>query len=348
MMLSGLRAQREIARIRGSNLRISIDTMKKTIVAAVIVAGLALSVAAAAKEKKEAGPVKPIGWLYVHDAARELSVSKEDFQKGKRPLPLGSLVPVFKSKVKDGVTYGRVASLNLETGQAELGWVKIDLAELKPPDAYPPDDDLVPHLGGPYLDDVVAKHTDMARFLLHQPEGPDVLLCYVFTGSLSMAKLVAFTSNQGKYTPGASMNIPMMELEGGLSSIEIRDLVGDGNECIIGKEYFRELASTLGSNLVIRRIVDGKFETVWKAPVRYKNLSQYNAEMKILKPPETNIGAPGTVTTGEVTYRPSGKGATPVWKGKVEFFVINHEKALDTVAIEKACPWDGNEFAPLK
>ena len=317
-----------------------------------MVAGLLLSAAASAakdkKEKKDAGPVKPIGWLYVHDGARELSVSKEDLQKGTRPLSQGSLVPVFKTKVKNGATYGRVASLDLGMGQAELGWVKIDPSELKPPDAYPPDDDLVPHLGGPYLDDVVTKHTDMARFLVHQPDGADVLLCYVFTGPLSMAKLVAFTSNQGKYTPGASMNVPMMELEGGLSSLEIRDLVGDGNDCIIANEYFHELASTLGSNLVIRRIEQGKFQTVWQVPIRYKNLSQYNAELKILQPPVKNIGTPGTVTTGEVTYRPNGKGATPVWKGKVEFFIINREKALDSVTIEKECPWDGREFAPLK
>jgi hypothetical protein len=33
---------------------------------------------------------------------------------------------------------------------------------------------------------------------------------------------------------------------------------------------------------------------------------------------------------------------------KVKFFVINGEKARDSVTIEKACPWDGNEFSPLR
>jgi hypothetical protein len=54
------------------------------------------------------------------------------------------------------------------------------------------------------------------------------------------------------------------------------------------------------------------------------------------------------VTTGDVTYVANGQGQTPVWKGKVEFFVINREKPLDSVNLEKACPWDGKEFAPLR
>jgi hypothetical protein len=322
--------------------------MKKLIVAALMVGGLLLPVMAAAKEKKEAGPVLPIGWLYLHDGPRDFSVSKEDFQKSTRPLPQGSLVPVFKTKEKNGSTFGRVAALNLETGLAELGWVKIDPAELKPQPSYPPDDDLTPLLGTPYLDDVTAKHTDMARFLVHQAQGPDLLLCYVLTAQLSMAKLVTFTPSAGKFSLGASLNIPMTEIANGITSLEIRDLVGDGNQCIISKETFRDLADTSGRNLVIRRIVDGQFQTVWQAPIKFKNLSQYNATLKILQPPEMNIGAPGTVTTGEVTYRPNGNGQIPVWKGKVEFFIINREKALDSVTIEKACPWDGNEFAPLK
>jgi hypothetical protein len=321
--------------------------MKFRILAALLMAGL-LPWTVPAKEKKETGPVLPIGWLYLRDGSRDFSVSEQDLQKSIRHLPQGSLVPVFMTKEKHGDTYGRVATLNLGTGRAELGWVKIDPAELKPQKAYPPDSDLVPLLGAPYLDDVVAQHTDMARFLLRQTQGPELLLCYVLTAQLSMAKLVIFTSSQGKFSPGDSLNIPMTELQSGMTSIEIRDLVGDENACIIGKENFRDLADTYGTNLIIRRIVDGNFQTLWQAPIKYKNLSQYNAKLQIFKPPEKNIGAPGTVTTGEVTYRPNGNGQMPVWKGKIEFFVINREKALDSVTIEKACPWDGNEFTPLR
>jgi hypothetical protein len=230
----------------------------------------------------------------------------------------------------------------------EMGWVTMDRAELRPPTAYPPDDALVPLLGDPYLDDVVAKHTGMARFVVPQTQGPELLLCYVLTGQLSMAKLVIFTPNGEKFSPGASVNIPITEMQSGVTSLEIRDLVGDGTECVITKENFRDLAGAVGTNLVIRRIVDRQLQNVWQAPIKFQNFAQYNSSLKILQPPEKNIGAPGTLATGEVTYTPSGNGQTPVWKGKVEFFVINREKPLDSVTIDKACPWNGNEFAPLR
>jgi hypothetical protein len=102
------------------------------------------------------------------------------------------------------------------------------------------------------------------------------------------------------------------------------------------------------TNLIIRRVDGDKLLTVWQAPLEYRNLSQYSPKVQILQPPERNIGTPGTVTSGEVTYRPQGSGEAPVWKGKVEFFVLGREKALDSVAIEKACPWDGKEFTPLR
>jgi hypothetical protein len=284
----------------------------------------------------------------VNDGPRDFTGTNDEFRKVKRKIPQGSLVPVFKTKEKDGKTYARIASLNLETGSSETGWVQATTAELKPGDAFPPDDNLLPKLGNPYLDDVVANHTDMGRFLVHQPQGGDLLLGYVVTEQLMMAKLVVFIPSDGKYTPGASINIPMAEAQNGIYSLEIRDLVGDGNDCLISKEDFRNLTDTSGKNLVIRRIVEGQFQTVWQAPIKFKNLSQYNPELHILQPPESNIGAPGTVTTGEVTFKPAGKGQTPVWNGKVDFFVINHEKALDSVSIEKVCPWNGSEFAPIR
>ena len=108
-------------------------------------------------------------------------------RRAKRPLPQGSLVPVFKTKDKDGATYGRVAALNLKTGMAELGWVMLDPAELKPPNYFPPDDDLVPLSGVPTLTMWWPSIRDMARYLVHQSQGPDLLLCVRLTAQLSMA-----------------------------------------------------------------------------------------------------------------------------------------------------------------
>ena len=120
-------------------------------------------------------------------------------QKVTRNLARGALLPVFKTKEKHGVELAQVGALNLETGSSELGWVEINAADLKPPESYPLDSELLRLLGAPYLDDFTAEHTDIARFLVRQAQGPPVLLCYVVTMPLSMAKLVIFTSSQGKF-----------------------------------------------------------------------------------------------------------------------------------------------------
>src|SRR5208283_4631250 len=262
-------------------------------------------------------------------------------------LARGALLPVFKTKEKRGAKFAQVGALNFGTGSSELGWVEINSSDLKPPESYPLDSELLRLLGVPYLDDFTADHTDIARFLVRQAQGPPALLCYVVTMPLSMAKLVIFTPNQGKFLPGAALNILISDMHAGITSLEVRDLLGDGSDCVITKEPFREQAQTYGANLRIRKIAGGQFHVVWQAPIEFENLSQYSPKMQILQPPERNIGAPGTVTTGEVTFRPSGKGQEPVWKGKVEFFVFGREKAADSVDIDKACPWDGKEFAPL-
>jgi len=241
-----------------------------------------------------------------------------------------------------------VGAFNFATGSSDLGWVRIKPEELKPASSYPVDGDLLRLLGAPYLDDFTSEHTDVVRFLVRQSLGPPVLVGYVFTAPLSFAKLVLFTLSDGKYQLGEALNIPLSEIQGGISAIEVRDLVGDASDCLVTREPFRDQAQTYGTNLKIRKVVDGRFQVVWQAPIEYQNLSQYSPKMQILKPPELNIGAAGTVATGEVTFRPNGKGEEPVWKGKVEFYVFGRERPVDTVNIEKACPWDGKEFTPLR
>ncbi len=325
--------------------------MKTRTLLAVLVASIALPWAVAAKEKKptaEPQPPAPIGWLDLQAGSRNFSVPEPDLQKVTRKLPRGALLPVFKTKEKHGAKFAQLRALNLKTGKSELGWVEINSSDLKGPESYPLDSDLLRPLGAPYLDDFTAEHTIIARFLVRQAQGPPALLCYVVTMPLSIAKLIIFTPSQGKYLPGAALNIPVSELNAGITSLEVRDLMGDGSDCVITKEPFREQAQTYGASLRIRKIAGGQFQVVWQAPIEFQNLSQYSPKMQILQPPERNIGAPGTVTTGEVTFRPSGKGQEPVWKGKVEFFVFGRDRAVDAVYIEKACPWDGQEFAPLR
>ncbi|MGA2983623.1 MAG: hypothetical protein ABSG32_07390 [Terriglobia bacterium] len=322
--------------------------MKTRILLALLVVAASLPGAATAKEKKQTGPRALIGWLDLAAGSRDLSVSESDLRKVTRHLPRGALLPIFNTREKRGGEFAQVRALNFAIGSSEMGWVEINSGDLKPPESYPADSELLRLLGAPYLDDFTADHTDLSRFLVRQTQGPPALLCYVVTVPLAMAKLVVFTRSQGKFLPGEALNIPISDMQAGITSLEIRDLLGDGSDCVISKEPFREEAQTFGTTLRIRKISDGQFQVLWQAPIKFKNLSQFSAKMQILQPPERNIAAPGTVTTGDVTFRPSGKGQEPVWKGKVDFFVFGREQAADSVNIEKACPWDGTGFAPLR
>jgi len=326
---------------------LTIGAMKSPIILTFLGVVISLAGVATAKEKKPAGPAAPVGWLNLQSGSRKLSVSEEDLQKVTRNLPRGALLPVFKTKERRGVKLAQVGAINLETGSAELGWLEMNPGEVKPPESYPTDDSLLQLLGAPYLDDFTAQHTDIARFLVRRTGGPAALLCYVVTVSLEMAKLVVFTPGEGTYSLGAALNVSISDIHAGISSIEIRDLVGDGNDCVITKEPFRGGAQTSGTGLLIREILNGQFQILWQAPLEFRNLSQFNPKIQVLQPPERNIGAPGTVTTGDVSFRPMGKGQEPVWKGKVEFFAFGREKAAQSVNIEKVCPWEGSHFAPL-
>ena len=198
--------------------------MKNRILVALLVVVVALPSTLAAKEKQQAGPPAPIGWLDLQAGSRDFSVPLPDLQKVTRHLARGALLPVFKTKEKHGAKLAQLGALNLETGRSELGWLEINSGDLKPPESYPLDSELMRLLGVPYLDDFTAEHTDIARFLVRQTQGPPALLCYVLTMPLSMAKLVIFTPSQGKYLPGAALNIPISEMQAGITSLEIRDL----------------------------------------------------------------------------------------------------------------------------
>ena len=302
-------------------------------------------IAASAEEEKQQ---RPIGWIYLKAGALDLT-AKPGARKDKSDhLARGTLAPVFKITEKDGVKWAQVRILNLATMRPQVGWVESDQADVLPPDSYPLDTDLVGQLGEPYVDDFTAKHTDVARFLVRQGQGAPLLLCYVFARPLPTAKLVAFTASQGRFLPSDSLDFPISEMQAGIISLEIRDLLGDANECLISREPYREGPETHVLNLIIRRIEGDKFRILWQAPVEFRNLAEFKFKVQILQPPEKNIGAPGTTTTGEVTFRQRGNQQEPVWKGKVEFFLFGREKPVDSVTVEKVCPWDGKEFAPLR
>lgn len=322
--------------------------MKTPILLALMAIMAAYPTLATTNETNSLGSRIPIGWLDLHAGPRDASIPGHDLQKSTRRLFQGALLPVFKTREKHKQEFAQVGLLNLNTGNAELGWVEMNPAELKAPESYPTDSELLRLLGGAYLEDFTADHTHIARFLMLQGQSRPALLCYLVTPLQMMAKLVVFMPSEKTYRPGAALDITISDLHAGVTSFEIRDLLSDGSDCVITQEPFREQMQTFGSNLYIRNVADGQFQTLWQAPVEFRNLSEYNPKMQILQPPEQNIGAPGTMTTAEVTFRPNGKGQEPVWRGKVDFFVTGREKPVDFVKIEKACPWNGRVFAPLR
>jgi hypothetical protein len=322
--------------------------MKYPCLIAVLILTLSPRTTGKEKQKEERLPPAPVGWICLEKGTSDLLVPQPDFQKDTRHLMRGTICPVYKLKEKRGAQWAQVRAFNFDTGITQTGWLETNQARILPIDTYPADAEVLRALGAPFLDDFAADHTDVTRFLVHQGQAPPALVCFVFGGRIAIAKLVVFTRDQGKYLPGPPVDFSLNELNSGISSVEIRDLLGNGNECLITREPFQSQMQIQGANVVIRRIEGDKLVTVWKAPVEFRNLSQYRAKMQILEPPEGNIGAPGTITTGEVTYRPRGSGEDPVWKGKVEFFVLGREKALDSVPFEKACPWNGKEFTPLQ
>jgi hypothetical protein len=134
----------------------------------------------------------------------------------------------------------------------------------------------------------------------------------------------------------------------GILSAEVRDLLGDGVECLITHEPFRAGPTMRGVNLVIRRVERGNFSTLWTAPLEAQNLEFYPPEIKALQPLEQNAGAPGTVTKAEVEFQATGKSYVPVWKATVDFFTPGHDKPTESVKVTKACAWNGSTFEPVR
>jgi len=309
-----------------------------------IILGLYPGFRAAAKDAPENNPA---GWGYVRDRNVDV-VSRPGQQKADLVLRPGALVGLWKWQNKQGTRWAQIHVVNLENFKPVDGWVDASLIEEQPLEKSPSDAELRGMIGGEFLDDYTASHTRITRFLVPRGNASPTLICFVTSPLVPSARLVAFLSDSGKLVPGPALEFPAADMNPGVASVEVRDLLGDGNECLITREPFRLGPETRGAYQVIRRFEGSQFRTLWKAPVEFRNLDAYPARLTILQPPEKNIGQPGTVTKGEVTFRQHGSLYEPVWKGKVEFHVVGREEAVETVPLEKICPWDGESFLPLQ
>jgi len=271
---------------------------------------------------------------------------------GRRAGPVrvgrGALLPILKWEDKKGARWARVRVVNLNSLEPVNGWIESSQIEEVALAKYPTDAALLRLLGGDFLDDYAFTHTQVVRFVMQQGSAGPALLCFLTAPVLANARLVAFLPTSGQMAPGPSVEFPAAEIQAGITMAEVRDLLGDGNECLITREPFQAGFGTRGANEVIRRIEGPEFQVLWKAPLEFRSLDLYPARVKVLQPPEKNIGQPGTVTRGAVTFRQRGNIYEPVWKGKVEFHVPGREEPVQSVPVEKVCPWDGMEFQPLQ
>lgn len=304
---------------------------------------LLATVAVTAKGKKP----KQTGWAEVVNAAVDVHHKPSAGKKSLMHLSIGALVATYESKISHGAEWTKVRTADLGTLEPVTGWVESARLKTFPTDRFPSDDGIEKILGGVYLEDAQTKYVQIARYVVGQHDQEPLLLAYIGSTFIPQTRLQIFKWSDAGWTAGPYLEFPFSQMRTGVAQIELRNLLGDGGLCLLTHEPFAQSFGASGVNLVIRRVSADGFETLWKAPLEIRNLSSYPPKIKHLDPPEKNIGAPGTVSTGTVQYQRNGKVEEPVWKGKVEFHVPGREAPVDTLKVEKVCHWNGNDFAPL-
>lgn len=296
----------------------------------------------------QSGHGQPIAWCYVHDAPLELVHKAVGRKTISLSLGRGTLVPVLRTESKNGRVRALLRTIDLATLTPIDGWVDSSQAEILPIDRFPSDAAVLRQLNIEPPGDSRAPSAAVARWLVKQGDSGMTLVCFVALSGLPEARLAAFLPLEGKYVRGPEIEFPFSEMKPGIVSGEVRDLLGDGDECLITREPFRQGPATFGVNLVIRRLEHGSFSLLWKAPLESRNLDSFPPQMQILQPLERNAGAPGTVTKAEVMFEPRGKIQIPVWKATVEFFSPGQDKPDDSITVTKACAWNGSAFEPIQ
>jgi hypothetical protein len=305
-----------------------------------------IAVCGNATDKKAASPK---GWAHaMHGVDLEVRSGASQRRQPALHVGRGALLAALEVQSHGNKQLTRVLAVNPATFEAVTGWVDSSQIEIEPLDHYPSDEELLNQLGGPYLEDVIAESTKVDRYVVRQGRQSVALVCYLGSPLLPHSRLQVLQNVSGKFMPGPYLEFASSEMESGITGLEVLDLVGDGNEFLVTHEPFALQHDDSGVNIVIRRIEGDSLKTLWQAPLEFRNLASYPPQREIIKPFEKNIGAPGTVTTGDVDFRRRGALSEPAWKGKVEFYVLGREQPMETVAIEKLCAWDGSQFAALQ
>jgi hypothetical protein len=305
-------------------------------------------IAVTAVPAKDADSHQPIAWCYVHEGPLKLERKAIGRRTTSLSLDRGALVAVLRTESKNGRKRALVRATDLSTLNPIDGWVNASHAEIVPLDRFPSDQELLRQLGSEYQDDFTASKVKISRWLVKEGNSGTALVCWLASVALPVSRLVAFLPAQGSFTRGPWLEFPFSEMKPGIVSCEVRDLLGDGIECLITHEPFRKGPEVLGVNIVIRRLEGGNFRTLWSAPLESRNLEIFPSQPQIRHPLEKNVGAPGTVTKAEVEFQQRGKVYEPVWKATVEFFTVGQDKPLNSVRVTKVCAWNGSEFEVLQ
>jgi hypothetical protein len=287
----------------------------------------------------------PIKWCHVTKDVVEVRSKPGGGEKSVVKLTRGALVPAYASKKAGKSEWLRVVVVDPALMEPRSGWV--DPAEVEVAEAaeFPHDDKILALSGAPFVEDFAAENTAVARFILRTKDAGPVLVCYLGTVVLPQTRLQVFFKAPGRFKAGPSLDFPFSEMKSALTSLEVRDLVGDGNEFLITREPYQAGPQNLGVNMVIRRMEGNNFKTIWKAPISAKNFASYPPRLDILDPAEANIGRPGTDTKSEVEFRARGSLTDIVWKGEVNFHALGREKPLETIPLERTWSWDGAQFS---
>ncbi len=294
-------------------------------------------------------PAQPLAWTYNGTASAPVLAKPGNAKAKKRgEFERGALAELMEEKSSKGEAWWEVRFVNPETLLAVEGWVKARGLTQIPYDRYPSDSDLLTKMGAPYLEDFVASHTVIARYLMHQGPGNPMLIGYVGSRVLPQARLQIFREAAGEWNAGPHLEFSYVDMSSPLTKIEVGDLFGNQHECLISTEKSEPGPGATLTREVIRNVAGESIQTLWDAPTQWSALGSYPAKMDVLSPPVMNIGRPGTVTTGKVTFQSQSGTEDPVWDGKVDFFVLGRKKPVQTVPIHKVCLWTGEQFEPLR
>lgn len=310
--------------------------------------GCVPGLAARRRKPSTSKPSAPLAWAYVRQPSVRLLKKPGDPKAVTGKLRRGQLAAILGTKLKNGTAWARLMAANPANLEELSGWVDSRLIEQFPSDRFPPDRKLLDSMGGAYLEDFVATHAVIARFLVPSAQGQPLLLGYVGSRALPQVRLQIFQPANGHWVAGPFLDFPYASMGTALQQMAVRDFPGTAGECLVATEAEPAGLGASLKTMTIRQVTPQGFRTVWQAPLEQTNFTYYPPRIHVLAPAAKNIGAPGTQTHGQVTFKMKGGGMVPVWSGQVGFYVVGRSAPVQTLKITKVCLWNGARFEPLE